>query len=213
MTASVLLVDDHQLMRQGLRSILEKEATLEVVGEAASGREALRLVDLLRPDVVIMDVVMKDLNGIEATREIRRRHPKIAVVALSNHADPSYVRAMLEARASAYVLKADAYDELHRAVRAALSGKTYISQRLAPSLNDEVGGLRGSAYEQLGPREREVLQLVAEGCSSQEIAQRMFVAVTTVETHRRNLMRKLGIHGVAQLTKYAIREGLTDVES
>ena len=208
MTSSVLLVDDHQLMREGLRSILEKEPTLEVVGEAASGREALRQVDLLGPDVVIMDVAMKDLNGIEATREIRRRHPEIAVVALSNHSDPSYVRAMLEARASAYVLKADAYDELHRAVQAALSGRTYVSQRLAPSLTDEVGGPRGSVYEHLGPREREVLQLVAEGKSNKEVAQLLDVAVSTVESHRKRIMEKLDLHNTAAMVRFAVRKGI-----
>jgi len=208
----VLLVDDHQLMREGLRAIIDNAGTLRVVGEASSGREAIRQASLLRPDVVIMDVVMKELNGIEATREILRLLPEVVVVALSSHADAGYARAMLDAGASAYVLKADAYDQLYAAVQAALAGSTHLSTGLAYEVEGERRPLRPSVYHVLGPREREVLQLVAEGYSSQEIARRLFVAVATVETHRRNLMRKLGIHGVAELTKYAIREGLTQAD-
>jgi two-component system NarL family response regulator len=209
----VLLVDDHELMRQGLRSILEREGDVEVVGEAASGRAALELARTLTPDVVVMDVAMQDQNGIEATRQIRSTCPNVKVLALSSHSDARYVTAMLEAGACGYVLKANAYDDLRRALDAARRGRSYLCADVTESV---VGAsLRGSGatpVAQLSGREREVLQLLAEGLSSPEISQRLFVATSTVETHRRNIMRRLGIHSVADLTKYAIREGLTSLE-
>lgn len=217
MTIRLLLVDDHELMRQGLRAILDRETGLEVVGEAANGRAAVELARSLSPDIVVMDVAMKDMNGIEATRQIRAECPGVKVLALSSHSDSRYVNAILEAGASGYVLKANAYDDLRRAIDAARQGKSYLCPDVTQSV---IGGSTrgaGTAAEAAGaalsPREREVLQLLAEGLSSPEIGKRLFVATTTVETHRRNIMRKLGIHSVADLTKYAIREGLTSVDS
>jgi len=212
----VLLVDDHELMREGLRSILERESDVEVVGEAASGRAAVELARTLEPDVVVMDVAMKDSNGIEATRQLRSAWPDLKVIALSSHSDSRYVNAMLDAGACGYVLKANAYDDLRRALVAAQQGKSY----LCPDVTESVVGasLRGPegepdhSHASLSPREKEVLQLLAEGLSSPEIGQRLYIATTTVETHRRNVMRKLRIHRVADLTKYAIREGLTSLE-
>jgi DNA-binding NarL/FixJ family response regulator len=216
-TTRLLLVDDHELMRDGLRSILDREKNVEVVGEAASGREAVELARSLAPDVVVMDVAMKDLNGIEATRQIRAECPGVKVIALSSHSDSRYVSAILDAGACGYVLKANAYDDLRRAVEAARQGKSY----LCPEVTQAVVGasLRGTgsptdpASTSLSPREREVLQLLAEGLTSPQIGKRLFVATTTVDTHRRNVMRKLGIHSVADLTKYAIREGLTSLDT
>jgi DNA-binding NarL/FixJ family response regulator len=212
----LLLVDDHELMRDGLRSILDREKNVEVVGEAASGREAVELARALAPDVVVMDVAMKDLNGIEATRQIRAECPGVKVIALSSHSDSRYVSAILDAGACGYVLKANAYDDLRRAVEAARQGKSY----LCPEVTQAVVGasLRGTGSPSdpgtsLSPREREVLQLLAEGLTSPQIGKRLFVATTTVDTHRRNVMRKLGIHSVADLTKYAIREGLTSLDT
>lgn len=216
MSIRILLVDDHDLMRDGLRSILGKESDAEVVGEAANGRDAVRLAADLQPDVVLMDVAMKDMNGIEATRQIKAERNATRIVALSSHPDRRYVTAMLRAGACGYVLKAKAYSELRRAVRAAVAGRSFLSEEVARSVIDEV---RAPALEEqpaakvLGPREREVLQLLAEGFSSGEIAERLHVATSTVDTHRRNLMRKLDLHTVAELTKYAIREGLTSVEA
>jgi DNA-binding NarL/FixJ family response regulator len=212
----VLLVDDHELMREGLRSILEREKDVVVVGEAASGRAAVELARTLEPDVVVMDVAMKDSNGIEATRQLRSAWPDLKVIALSSHSDSRYVNAMLDAGACGYVLKANAYDDLRRALVAARQGKSY----LCPDVTESVVGasLRkpgddpDPSHASPSPREKEVLQLLAEGLSSPEIAQRLFIATTTVETHRRNVMRKLRIHSVADLTKYAIREGLTSLE-
>ncbi|HBZ71791.1 MAG TPA: DNA-binding response regulator [Deltaproteobacteria bacterium] len=215
MTTRVLLVDDHLLMREGLRAILEREPSLAVVGEAASGRDAVVLTRALRPDVVIMDVAMKDLNGIEATRQIRAERPEAKVVALSSHSDRRYVAAILAAGASGYVLKANAYDELRRAVDAATQGKSHLSAEVAGAVIETALAVRppaGSAYGTLSAREREVLQLLAEGHTSSEIGGHLHLSTSTVETHRRNLMGKLGIHSVAELTKYAVREGLTSLE-
>ena len=217
MTIRLVLVDDHELMRQGLRALVDGQKDIEVVGEANDGRTALALVRTLAPDIVVMDVAMKDMNGIEATRQIRAEAPGVKVIALSSHADGRYVKAMLEAGACGYVLKANAYDDLHRAIEAARLGKSY----LCPDVTQAVigGSMHGPSPStdfsgiSLSPREREVLQLLAEGRTSPEIGKRLFVATTTVETHRRNIMRKLGIHSVADLTKYAIREGLTSLDS
>jgi DNA-binding NarL/FixJ family response regulator len=212
----VLLVDDHELMREGLRSILEREKDVEVVGEAASGQVAVELARTLAPQVVVMDVAMKDLNGIEATRRIRAACPKVQVIALSSHSDRRYVSAMLDAGACGYVLKANAYDELRRAISAAQKGKSYLCSDVTDDV--VVASRRGADSEpatlrtRLSSREREVLQLLAEGLSSPEIGKRLYLATSTVDTHRRNIMRKLGIHSVADLTKYAIREGMTSVE-
>jgi DNA-binding NarL/FixJ family response regulator len=214
MKLRVLLVDDHELMRQGLRSILEREEEVEVVGEAASGVSALELARTLAPDVVIMDVAMQDLNGIEATRRIRAECPRVKVLALSSHSDARYVTAMLGAGASGYVLKANAYDDLRRALNAASRGRSYlcadVTEAVVRSARHGAGSARTRAP--LSGREREVLQLLAEGLSSPQISQRLYVATSTIETHRRNIARKLGLHSVADLTKYAIREGLTSLE-
>lgn len=218
MTIRLLLVDDHELMRQGLRAILEREEDIEIVGEADNGRTAVQLARTLSPDIVVMDVAMKDMNGIEATRQIRADRPGVRVIALSSHSDSRYVSAILDAGACGYVLKANAYDSLRRAIAAARQGKSYLCPDVTQAV---IGGSNrggsdsptGSAGDSLSPREREALQLLAEGMSSPEIGRRLFVATTTIETHRRNIVRKLGIRNVADLTKYAIREGLTSVES
>jgi len=216
-TIRLLLVDDHELMRQGLRSILDREQDVEVVGEAASGREAVELARTLSPDVVVMDVAMKDLNGIEATRQIRAECRGVKVIALSSHSDSRYVNAILDAGACGYLLKANAYDDLRRALDAASKGKSYLCPDITQAVVE--ASLLGKglptdpAHGSLSPREMEVLQLLAEGLTSPQIGKRLFVAKTTVDSHRRKIMHKLGIHNVADLTKYAIREGLTPLDS
>lgn len=217
MNIRVLLVDDHRIMLDGLRAVLEKEPDLEVVGDAQNGRLALQAVEKLSPHVVVMDIGMSTMNGIEATREIRLRHPDVRVVALSTYSDKRYVLEMIEAGASAYVLKVAAYDELSRAIRAVSKNQSYLSPEVAGAV---VGSYVGrdfpsaaSAYKVLGHREREVLQLLAEGKTSSEIGAQLSISTKTVETHRRNLMQKLDLHSVAELTKYAVREGLTTLES
>lgn len=211
----VLLVDDHAVLREGLRSILESRESAEVVGEAGNGRDAVEMARTLRPDVVVMDVGMRDLNGIEATRQIVAEDPGVGVIALSTHADRRYVLAMLEAGAAAYVLKTSAFDDLKRALAAVTAGKRYLSPDITGIVIEAGLAPDGSELPTgsvLGAREREVLQLLAEGRTSKEIAGSLHISTHTVETHRRNIMHKLGLRSVAELTKYAVREGLTSLE-
>jgi DNA-binding NarL/FixJ family response regulator len=211
----VLLVDDHAIVREGLRSLIVAESDMEVIGQAENGRTALRLVGELGPDVVIMDIAMPDLNGMEATRQVVRAHPEVKVIALSMHADKRFVSGMLEAGAAGYLLKDSAFEELARAVRAVHSGQTYISPAVAGLVVEGylgTGSESGRPAARLSPREREVLQLVAEGVNTKQIAARLGVSVKTIETHRRQVMEKLEVRSVAELTKYAIREGLTSVD-
>ena len=216
MSIRVLLADDHSMMREGLRFILERAADVEVVGEAENGRTVLEMADRLKPDVVVMDIGMADLNGVEATRRLRAGHPKIKVIGLSMYSDKRYVLGMLEAGASGYVFKGAAGTELVRAIEAAGRGRKYLSSQITDVVVDSYVERQfpagNTAYSALGNREREVLQLLAEGKTSKEIASRLNISPATVETHRRNIMKKLDIHSIAELTKYAIREGLTDLD-
>lgn len=216
MSIRILLVDDHQIMREGLRAILAAEGDFQIVGEAENGRDAAALARTLVPDVVIMDIGMPDLNGVEATRQVKAENSRVKVIALSMYADRGYVLGILEAGASGYVLKTGAYDELHRAVKAVMQGKTYLSPDVTQMVVDaQVLGPEKAdapARTSLGPREREIVQLLAEGHTSPEIARRMHISTRTVETHRRNIMKKLDLHSVAELTKFAIREGLTQLD-
>jgi DNA-binding NarL/FixJ family response regulator len=211
MGVHIVLADDHRILREGLRNLLNSQPDLEVVGEAANGREAIHLAGRLSPQLVLMDISMPDINGIEATRRIATDFPDTKVIALSVHADKHHVDGMMRAGASAYLMKNCAFDELILAIRSVLQGKTYLSPEVAGMLVDGYlytrTGARGSASLTL--REREILRHIAEGLSTRDIASRLGVSVKTVETHRRQLMDKLRIHSVAELTKYAIREGLT----
>lgn len=211
----ILLADDHKILRDGLRAILSKEHDMLVVGEAEDGREAVALARSQSPDVVVMDISMPGLNGVEATRRVREASPAVKVVGLSMHADPRYVHALFDAGAVGYLLKNAAAEELVLALRAVIGGRTYVSPGVADLV---VAALRGEdrrnpvAPSHLTTREREVLQLLAEGLTSKEIAPRMGIAVSTVETYRRQIMTKLDVHSIAALTRYAIRHGLTSVE-
>ncbi len=217
MSIRVLLVDDHAMMREGLRLLLEKMPEVEVVGEADDGHKAIELANSLVPDVVVMDVGMPELNGMEATSRILADNPDVKVVALSVYSDRQYILGMLKAGASGYVLKAAAGEELFRAIEAVTKNRKYISSQVADVVIDgyiETNSAPGkSARIELGSRERQVLQLLAEGMNSPNIASRLNIAIKTVETHRRNIMRKLNIHSIAKLTKYALREGLTELGS
>jgi two-component system response regulator NreC len=213
MNIKVLIADDHQIVREGLRSMLEKETWIKVVGEAEEGRTTLRLARELTPDVIIMDVAMPDLNGIEATRQILAELPTIKVIALSMHDDRRFILNMVKAGAKGYLLKDSAFKDLVKAIRVVVANKTYLSSEitdivvkdyLATSTSQE-----SSAFYLLSPREREVLQLIAEGMTTNQIGEHLHVSIKTVETHRAQLMAKLEVKGVAELTKYAIREGLT----
>ena len=210
----LLLCDDHKMMRDGLRAILEKEG-LEVVGEASTGHDVIQVARRLSPDIVVMDISMPDLNGIDATRALVAEFRAIKVIGLSMNADQRYVLAMFKAGAVGYLLKNAASDELIRAVRTVASGLTYVSPSIAAVVVGNVGEPAAPATtlkKPLSPREREVLQLLAEGNASKEIATRLSVSVATVESHRRQIVEKLNIHSIAQLTKYAIREGLTSTD-
>lgn len=215
MTIKVLLADDHKIVRDGLRTLLEKHADIAVLGEAEDGREALQLAGKLSPDVVVMDIAMPELNGIEATRQILSEHPGIKIVALSMHSDKRFVSEMLKAGASAYLLKDCAFEELIAAIRTIMKGKIYLSPGIAGVvLADYIRSDRKSepsVFSQLSDREREVLQLMAEGKTTKEVAAHLNVSIKTVETHRTNIMTKLDIHSIAELTKYAVREGLTSL--
>ena len=212
MSIRVLLVDDHRILREAIRTILEKSGEILVVGEADDGPRALELAREAAPDIVVMDIGLSDMSGIEATRRILAENAGVKVLALSMYSDRRMVLQMLQAGASGYVVKAAGSKELLRAIRALAEGKTYLCAEVAGSIVDQVrdGRLKtGGAGVSLGRREREVLQLLANGMTSQAIAEKLNIAASTVEVHRRNIMRKLDLHTVAELTKYAIREGLT----
>jgi two-component system response regulator NreC len=213
MTIKILIADDHQIMREGLRTMLEKEHDIKVVGEAEDGRMTHRLAQELIPDVIIMDVAMPDLNGIEATRQIIADLPGVKIIALSMHDDRRFVLNMLKAGAAGYMLKDCAFKDLAKAIRVVMSNKTYLSDEIADIVvKDYLASSTpagSSVFQLLSPREREVLQLLAEGKTSAQIGESLHISVKTVETHRQQIMVKLKIKSVAELTKYAIREGLT----
>ena len=212
MSIRIVLADDHKMILAALRSLLEKEIDIAVVGEAGDGPALLELVERTAPDIAVVDVGMPGMNGIEATRRLLAARPVLKVIALSAYSDKRFVLEMLEAGAKGYLIKASAGDEVPRAIRAIAQGQTYLCPEVAGTIVEAARGKsspEGNAAAKLGQREREVLALLAEGKSSSEIAARMHIAASTVEVHRRNIMRKLDLHSVAELTKYAIREGLT----
>ncbi len=208
-----MIVDDHQIVREGLRAMLEKEHDIKVVGEAVDGRMTERLARELAPDVIIMDVAMPDLNGIEATRQIVAELPGVKIIALSMHDDRRFVLNMFKAGAAGYMLKDCAFKDLAKAIRVVMSHKTYLSHEIADIVVKDYlassSPTESSVFQLLSPREREVLQLLAEGKTSNQIADNLHISVKTVESHRQQIMIKLKIKSVAELTKYAIREGLT----
>lgn len=220
MAIKVLLVDDHKIVRDGLKSMLLKQLDIEVVGEAEDGREALESVHTLQPDVVVMDIAMQKLNGVDATREIVAAHPHTRVIGLSMHSESRYISEMLAAGASGYLLKDCAFDELATAIRTVSDGRTFVSRGAAAVVLDDYVRRVGVSPQETGasqnralsPREREVLQLIGEGLSTKESAARLGLSVKTVETHRRQIMDKLGIYNIAGLIKYAVREGLASLD-
>lgn len=209
----VLLADDHQLMRSGVRLMLEREADLTVVGEASDGRDAVALEKTLRPDVVVMDIGMSNLNGIEAARLMTQERPELAVMILSMHADETYVLQALRAGVRGYLLKDSAEADLIKAVHVVAGGKSFFSPAVSKVLLDDyVRKLKrhgtDDPYELLTPREREILQLIAEGKSNKDIANLLDLSVYTVESHRANLMEKLNLRGLPELILYAVRKGI-----
>jgi DNA-binding NarL/FixJ family response regulator len=214
MAVRILLVDDHQVLREGLRSLLEQEGEMQVVGEAGDGMTALRLVRELEPDIVIMDVNMEGLDGIDATRMISREHARSKVLALSMFLRKTFVTEMFKSGAAGYLLKDNAFAEIVEAIRTVQRGEKYVCSKVAALLVDECvqngHGIRSGA--RLTKREFEVVRMLADGKTSKEIALVTKTSVKTVDACRRRIMRKLGISSVAELVKYAIREGLTTVD-
>ncbi len=213
MSHRIVLADDHQLVRSGLRALLEQQGDLAVIGEVGDGREAVRSARELRPELVVMDLEMPGLNGVEATRLIVSEVVGAKVLSLSMHSSPRFVEAAFAAGAAGYLLKDSTTEELVRAVRTVLSGRTYVS----PAISDAAIGRRGSpagasAFTLLTGRERQVLQLLAEGCTTEQIANRLCLSAKTVYYYREQVMDKLAIRSVAGLTRYAIQEGLTPAE-
>ena len=212
----IVIADDHRIVRQGLRSLVEKENDLEVVGMAANGRQALQMTRRLKPDVVIMDISMPDLNGIDATCQIVNEVSGVKVIALSMHSEKQLIDGMLRAGAAGYLLKESAFEELIKAIRIVCGGKKYLSPDVTDIvLRDYLNPSIDNDYSQtpdLTLREREVLQLIVEGCATKEVANRLNISIKTVESHRSRIMNKLDLHTVAELTKYAVRRGITSLE-
>ena len=214
---NLILADDHAVVRSGIRMLLEAQPDIEIVAEAETGKEAVSLVRSLRPDVILMDIQMPDMNGIEATKQIKMSIPETAVLALTMHEDDQYFFEMLHAGASGYVPKRAAPDELVTAIRTVGRGDVFLYPSLATRLvqdylNRAESGDQPLHYDDLTPREREVLTLIAEGLSNQEIAEQLVISVKTVDRHRENIMRKLNMHSRIDLVKYAIKIGLIDLE-
>jgi DNA-binding NarL/FixJ family response regulator len=211
MSVRVLLADDHKMMRQALRALLDRENDIAVVAEAGNGAEVVSMAREFAPDIVVMDIGMPGLNGFEATKQLLACQPGVKVIALSAYSDKRFVQGMLEAGAVGYVIKSAAGEELTRAIRTVRADQSYFCPEIAAVLAEALRDSGKTRVEALGRREKAVLKLLAEGVRSSEIAERLNIAPATVEVHRRNIMRKLDLHTVAELTKYAIREGLTSV--
>jgi DNA-binding NarL/FixJ family response regulator len=213
MPLNVFIVDDHTLVRSGIRKLIEASAELNVVGEASDGREAVERIAELKPELVLMDVAMSGLNGIDAARQVHAALPQTRIIMLSMHEDRQYVFESLKAGATGYVLKSAAFQDLMSAIETVMSDRNYISPALSDLvMNDYIrraqGEEKATELGRLSGREREVLQLIAEGKSSAEVGEMLHISVRTVDTHRHNIMTKLEIHSIAGLTKFAIRHGL-----
>lgn len=211
----VLLADDHRIVREGIRKLVENCRDIEVVGEAEDGFSAIKLAEELSPDIIVMDISMPNLNGLDAIRLILEKLPGVRIIVLSMHADRRFVAEALKAGAMGYLVKSNAFEQMLKAIAAVVAGHTYLSPEISDVVLKDyaasVSDSRQSAFSVLTPREREVLQMMAEGNAMKNIAQRLGVSIKTIETHRQRIMDKLEIHSVAELTKYAIREGITSL--
>lgn len=217
MEIKVLLVDDHQLVREGLKILIESSDNIRVIGEASDGRSAIRMLRDLEPDVIVMDISMKGLNGIEATRQISEMYPACKVLILSMHATAEYIHQAFKAGASGYLLKESAGQEVVEAISKVNKGRKYLSYRLSETVaedmvHDQKSLNSGGPIQSLSPREREILQMVVEGRSSAEIADILFLSVKTIETYRSRLMKKLDTPNIPSLVKFAIKHGITPLE-
>ena len=215
MSVRIVIVDDHQLVRDGLASLLgELDDDISVIGQGADGREAVGLAASLQPDIMLIDIAMPDMNGIDATRNILRESPDTKVIAVTMHAERTFISGMLQAGAMGYIRKESAFEEISAAISAVRDGRVFLGDGIAAIVADDYRRQGDSAdiKPALTDRERQVLSLLAEGLKTREIATQLFVSEKTVETHRRQISRKLELYSVAELTKYAIREGLTSVD-
>ena len=216
MSTRILLVDDHAITREGLRSLIEKQPDMEVVGEAEDGRKAFDLVRELLPDIVITDITMPNLNGVDATRQIVHQFPKVKVIALSIHSNRAFVADMLKAGASGYVLKECTFDELVEAIQTVVDGGVYLSPKVAGVVVcdyvQRLFRIAESPLEALAEREREVLQLISEGKNTKQIALQLHVSTKTIEANRHRIMEKLDVHSIAELVKIAVLGRLTSLE-
>lgn len=216
MTIKIIIADDHRIIREGISNKLNKVKNLEVVGEAENGRKALKLAKKLQPDIVIMDISMPDLNGIEATRQIRAEVPGAKIIALSMYSDKRYILGMIKSGVYGYLIKDCSLKEVAEAISVVHRGDTYLSPSIAntvrQTLLNQIEARSVTQSDELTDREREILQQIAEGVKTREIAQSLHLSVKTVETHRSSLMQKLNLRSIAKLTKFAIREGITSLE-
>ena len=215
MSIRILVADDHKIVRDGLRILLEQQEDMEVVGEADNGRAAVELACTLAPNIAVLDIGMPDLNGIDATKKLAADAPLVKVIALSMHSDRRFVEGMLQAGAVGYLLKDCAFAELARAVRTVVAGQVYLSPAISGVLVSDYLNKSAAAAtpnDVLTDREREVLQLLAEGHGTKAVAARLHVSTKTIETHRQRMMTKLDLHSIAELTKYAVRAGITSLD-
>jgi len=211
----VLIADDHAIVREGVKMILAKESDIEVAGEASDGQEALALVERLKPAVVVMDISMPGMGGIEATQLVKERYPAVNVLALTMHEDESYVFKLLRAGASGYVLKRAAAQDLVQAVRAAAKGEAFLYPSVARKVVEDYlkrveAGEERARYDGMTEREKEILTLIAQGLSNKQIGERLYISIKTVQTHRAHILEKLGLHDRTELVRYAIRKGLIE---
>ena len=214
----ILIADDHRLVREGIKALLESQPDIEIVGEASDGHETIKRTKELQPDIVLMDITMPNLNGLEATRTIKRKYPNTKVLILTMHLNDEYIFQSLQLGASGYLLKENAAEDLLNAIRSVQEGHSYLSPSISKAVIDaylrkRITGKGGSAFEILTAREREILQLIAEGSTNKEIGKKLFISTKTVEAHRAHIMKKLDIHEVARLVKFAIKKGLVDLNT
>lgn len=212
----LLVADDHKIFRQGIKKLLEEEPDLQVVGEAADGREVVKKAAELKPDIILMDIAMANLNGLEATKQIKKVLPESRIIMLTMHKNEEYVLQSFQAGASGYILKEGAVEELVSAIRSIHADKSFLSPTVSKTLVDAYlrkmeTGKTETPFDLLTDREREVLQLIAEGFTNREVAKQLYISVKTVEAHRAHIMQKLNIHDIAKLVKYAIQKGLVDL--
>ncbi|MBU3012274.1 response regulator transcription factor [Polaribacter vadi] len=211
-TIKIILADDHKLLRDGLRNIIEQKSHMQIIGEAADGREVIKLCTKLKPDVIVMDVSMPGLNGVEATKQINKQHPDIKIIGLSMYSSKQFIQGMFKAGAFGYLLKDGSSDELVTAICTVTENRRYLSKHLDQELLVLLKKGKSLDNVELSSREKEVLQLIAEGKSSKDIGEILFLSSKTIDVHRNNIMKKLDLHSIPELTKYAIQKGLTSLD-